>query len=163
MSLKIGLDSLLERSALVFGKGIALCNHGNQVDLVGELPHELDVDGLEAVACGLDKVKAGMDAVVDELVAVDAVLLLEIGVEASLDVVQDRLPAGRVVDKVSEARCVDDSQLQADSALLNVGTDRLDVDRLGSIECRACSLLWGVESGVEEGIDEGGFAQSGLT
>lgn len=42
---------------------------------------------------GLDEVQASVDAVVDHLLAVDAVLLLEVGVEAGLDVVENRFPA----------------------------------------------------------------------
>jgi hypothetical protein len=45
----------------------------------------------------LDKVDASVHAVVDELGAIDAVLLLEVGVESGLDVVDNGLPAIRTV------------------------------------------------------------------
>lgn len=45
----------------------------------------------------LDEVDASVDAVVDELGPVDAVLLLEVGVESGLDVVDNGLPATRTV------------------------------------------------------------------
>lgn len=43
----------------------------------------------------LDKVQARVDAVVDYFLSVDAVLLLEVGVEARLDIVENGLPATR--------------------------------------------------------------------
>ena len=58
--------------------------------------------------CRFDKVQASVHAVVDHLLPVDAVLLLEVGVEPRLDVVQDRFPAvSRLVQrraKVSPTR-----------------------------------------------------------
>jgi hypothetical protein len=45
------------------------------------------------VAGRLDKIDAGVNAVVDHLGSIDAVLLLKVGVEAGLDVVDYRLPA----------------------------------------------------------------------
>lgn len=69
---------------------------------------------------GLDKVKAGMDTVVDELGPVHPVLLLEVGVEARLNVVHDGLPAVVVVDEVTKARRVNDSEAESHAALLDV-------------------------------------------
>lgn len=57
--------------------------------------HELDVDGSQSMARGLDEVEAGVNAVVDELGSVDSVFLFQICVESSLDVVNNRLPAGK--------------------------------------------------------------------
>lgn len=61
---------------------------------------EADKDRIGFYSCGhlpvtgrLNKVDAGVDTVVLELVAVDAVLLLEVVVETRLDVVNDGLPA----------------------------------------------------------------------
>lgn len=45
------------------------------------------------VTRGLNKVEAGMHAVVNDLLPVDAVLLLEIRVKSGLDAIRDRLPA----------------------------------------------------------------------
>lgn len=89
------------------------------------------------VAGGLDEVQAGVNAVVNDFLAVDPVFLLEVGVEAGLDVVHNRLPAGRervswvlqhrkkcipvvVVDKVTEPGSVDDSQTKPDTVFLDV-------------------------------------------
>lgn len=43
----------------------------------------------------LDEVEACMDAVVHDLAPVDTVFLLQVGVEARLDVLNDRFPAAR--------------------------------------------------------------------
>ena len=69
---------------------------------------------------GLDEVQARMDAVVSHLLPVDPVLLLEIRIEASLDVLDNGLPALVVVDIVTEPGGVDDRESQADAILLNV-------------------------------------------
>lgn len=45
------------------------------------------------MACGLDEVEAGVNAVVDDLGPVDTVLLLEVAIEAGLDVLYDGFPA----------------------------------------------------------------------
>jgi hypothetical protein len=42
---------------------------------------------------GLDKVEAGVHSIVDELSTIDSVLLLEVGIKARLDIVDDWLPA----------------------------------------------------------------------
>lgn len=55
--------------------------------------HELNIEGLERVAGGGDKVQAGVDTGVGDLAAVDSVLLLQVGVEAALNGLQDGLPA----------------------------------------------------------------------
>ena len=45
------------------------------------------------MTCGLDEVETSVNAVVDDLGPVDAVLLLEVAVEAGLDVLHDGFPA----------------------------------------------------------------------
>ena len=59
-------------------------------------PRKKGIQGINArVPCRFDKVQASVHAIVDHLLPVDAVLLLEVGVESRLDVVQDRFPAVR--------------------------------------------------------------------
>jgi hypothetical protein len=75
-----------------------------------ESAHKLDVNVLEPVpprsnsrlgsrgldlrvSGSLDKVEAGVNAVVDDLLTVDAVFLLEIRVVTRLDVLENRPPA----------------------------------------------------------------------
>lgn len=54
--------------------------------------HDLDVKWLKRVPGGLDKVDAGMDAVVDDVHAVNLVLGVEVGVKSLLNVLHNRSP-----------------------------------------------------------------------
>lgn len=86
-----------------------------------------------------------MDAVVHDFLAVDSVLLLEVGVKPGLNVLNDRPPAVQrhqhvmlilrvggtipfiVVDKVAETGRVNDRQTRADTALLNVYSPNMTI------------------------------------
>jgi hypothetical protein len=126
--------------------------------------HDLNVQGLERVAGRLDEVDTRVDTVVDDVHAVDLVLGIEIGVEALLDVLDDGPPRIVVVDEVAETRGVDDRQAEADTVLLDVSADGLDVDRArGDLERRALALLRGVEGAVEQGVDESRLSETGFT
>jgi len=85
--------SLLEGSDFLAGHGVALGDDGDQVDLVVESLHELDVERLEGVTGGCNKVQAGVDTGVSDLAAVDSVLLLKVCIETALNGSQDGLPA----------------------------------------------------------------------
>jgi hypothetical protein len=152
--------ALLEANDLLVGQGVSLGNDGDQVNLSVKAAHNLDIDLLEPVevkgqcttwnvekvcarvTSGLDKVEAGVDTIVDNFLTVDAVLLLEVGIEPRLDVLEDGLPATQmarseppspvptastpvdtpliVVDKVTETGGIDDSQAESHTGLLNV-------------------------------------------
>ena len=114
---------MLEGDNLLVCECIGLGNDGDQVDLGVQPTHDLDVERLERVTSGLNEVDAGMDAVVDNVHAVDLVLGIEIGIEALLNVLDDRAPGLVVVDKVTETRSIDNVQSQTYTILLNVGTD----------------------------------------
>ena len=49
--------------------------------LVAELPEDLDVERLEPVSVGVDEVEATMDAVVHDVLAVQAALVAEVPLE----------------------------------------------------------------------------------
>lgn len=68
----------------------------------------------------LDEVQAGMDTVVDHLLSVDPVLLLEVGIEPSLNVLHDWLPALIVVHKVTKTGGIHNGQAETNTALLDV-------------------------------------------
>ena len=94
------------------------------------------------VTSGLDKVEACVDTVVDDLLAIETALLLEVGIESRLDVLEDRPPAAHiqrlespsahkrrrgvtdapliVVDKVTETRGVNNSQAESHTVLFNI-------------------------------------------
>ena len=48
--------------------------------LIAELLHDLDIEGLEAVAVGADEVEAAVDAVVDDVLAVQPALVAQVPV-----------------------------------------------------------------------------------
>ena len=126
--------------------------------------HHLNVQGLQGVAGRLDEVNAGVDAVVDNVAAVDLVLGLEVGVEALLNVLDNRAPRVVVVDKVTESRSIHDSQAEADAVLLDISAGRLDRHGLGDdVGIGAGGLLGRVEGGVKQGVDEGRLSQAGFT
>lgn len=126
--------------------------------------HDLNLKGLERVASGLDEEDAGMDAVVDNVHAVNLVLSVEVRVEALLNVLDNGAPRLVVVHKVTEAGRVDDGQAQANARLLDVGADGLDLDSLrNDVERRALLLLGGVEGRVEEGVDKSRLSEAGFT
>ena len=151
----------LNAGNLVIGEGVCLCNDRDQVDLGVETAHNLNVQRLERVACGLDEVHASVDSIVDDVHAVDLVLGVEVGVESLLDVLHDRAPRVVVVNEVSEAWCVYDCEAQAHSVLLDVGADRLYAYCLGrEVERRLLALSGWVEGGVKESVHECRFAQT---
>lgn len=154
-------DPLLEGFDLFVGHRVGLCDDGDQVDFGVQSAQKLDVDRLEAgatqsvqragsrvaadarVAGRFDKVDAGVDAVVGQLLAVDPVLGLEVRVEPGLDVVEDGLPALRVVDKVAVARRVDDGEPKPYAILLDVCAPWSDLcGRHGNDDDEPAEMLW---------------------
>jgi hypothetical protein len=116
------------------------------------------------VTGGLNEVHAGMDAVVDNVHAVDLVLGIEISIEALLDVLDDRAPGLVVVDKVTKSRSIDNVQSQTNTVLLNVCTDGLDGNSGGcEVEAGLFLLLGRVEGRVEQCVDESRFSKTGFT
>lgn len=72
-------------------------------------PHNLNIQRLQRVASGLDKVHAGVDPVVDNVGAVHLVLGIEISIEARFNVFNNGSPRLVIVDKVAKSGSVDNS------------------------------------------------------
>lgn len=126
--------------------------------------HHLDIQRLQGVASRLDEVDTRMDAVVDNVTAVDLVLGLQVGVVSLLDVLDNRAPGVIVVDKVTESGGINHTQAETHTILFNVGAGRLDRHGLGDdIGIRTGALLRGVERGVEQGVHEGGLSETRFT
>ncbi len=154
----------LEGGNLLIGEGVSLGNDGNQVDLGVQALHDLDVQRLQRVAGGLDEEDAGVDAVVNDVHAVDLVLSIEVGIETLLNVIDNGSPRLVIVDKVAKARGIDDGQAKTDPRLLDIGADRLDTDGLGDdVEARALALLGRVQGGVEQSVDKSRLSEAGFT
>jgi hypothetical protein len=72
--------------------------------------HNLDVQRLQSMTSRLNEVNAGMDAVVNDVHAVDLVLSIQVGIESLLNVVHDWSPRLVIVDKVSKSGCINNGQ-----------------------------------------------------
>lgn len=156
--------ALLEQGDLLVGQGIGLGDNGDQVDLGVQAAHNLDVQRLQRVACGLDEVDTGVDAVIDDVAAVDLVLSLEVGVETLFDVLDNRAPRVVVVHKVAKSGGINNAQAETDTILLDIGAGGLDRHGLGDdIGVGAGALLRGVERGVEQGVDESRLSEARFT
>ena len=92
------------------------------------------------VTGSLNKVEAGMNAVIHNLLTIDAILLLQVRIKARLDVVEDGSPTAVcqegicgckiivpvvVVDKVAKTGGIDDCQVKTDTVLFNVYGEEL--------------------------------------
>lgn len=135
----------LESSNLLVGQSISLGDDWDKVDLGMKSAHNLDIKWLEGVASWLEEVDASVDAVVNDVHAVDLVLGIEVGVEALLDVIDDWSPGLVVVDEVPESRGINNSQAKTDAVLLNIRAERLDGNSLGNdVEAGSLALTWWV-------------------
>ncbi len=74
----------------------------------------------------LNEVHTGMNTIINNIHAIDLVFSIEVCVEALLNVINNWAPGFVVVDKVSEAMGIHNSQTQTNAIFLNVSTDGLD-------------------------------------
>ena len=154
---------MLKGSNLLVGERVSLGNHRNEVDSGVKPAHHLDIERLQRVAGGLDEVHTCVNAVVDNVHAVDFVLGIEVCVKALLDALHDRSPRVIVVDEIAKARGVNDVQSQTNAVFFNIRADGLDGDGLGGkFEARLFALFRRVERSVEERIDESGLSEAGF-
>ena len=160
---KIFAYSSLECGNLLIGQSISLGNDWTQVDLGMKPAHDLDVKWLQGVASWLEEVDTCVDAVIDNVHAVDLVLGVEVSIKSLLDVVNNWSPGLIVVDEVSETWGVDDGKTKADTVLLNICAYGLDRNGLwNNIETWSLALAWWVQRGVEESVDQGRLSKAGL-
>lgn len=149
---------------LLIGKGVRLSNDRNEVDLGVQAAHDFDVQRLERMTGRLDEVDTSVDTVVDNVHTVDLVLRIEVCVETLVNVLHDWPPGVVVVNKVTEARGVNDRESQADAVFFNVCADGLYGNSLGSkVERRLLALLWWVKRCVEESVDQSRLSETRFT
>lgn len=126
-----------------------------------ESTHDFDIQRLERMTRGLDKVHAGMDSIIDNVHAIDLVFGIEVGIKTLLNVLDDGAPGIVIVDKVSESGCINDRQSQADAILFDIGTDGLNRYGFGNdIEAGALAFSRRIERCIEQRVDQGGFPQT---
>lgn len=117
---KLFLDALLECLLLLEGERVGLGNDGNNIDDVGQLLEDDNIDRLEGVARGLDEEQAAVDpGVLDVALPLSREFLTQVSRVLILDVFHNGIPATVVVDKVAIAGGVDDVEPQADTVLLD--------------------------------------------
>lgn len=164
MESKLLLDTGLELLTLLKGERVGLGDNRHDVDHVGQLLEDDNVDGLERVAGRLDEEETAVDAgVLDVALALGRKLLAQVSRVLILDVLDDGVPAAVVVDKVAVAGGVDDVEPQADAVLLDDVGDTLDLGcgTDGLIRLHAALGIDQVRS--EDGVDQGRFAETSLT
>ena len=87
-------DALLESLSLLEGEGVGLGNDGDDVDNIGKLLQDNNVDWLERVARGLDEEQAAVDAgILDVTLTLGGKLLPQVRGVLILDVLDDGVPA----------------------------------------------------------------------
>ena len=130
----------LEPAQLGLVDRVRLANHRDDVHLLVQLLHADQVDRLESVAGGTDKVEADMDAavVIHGQIPLDLELLLQVGLELAVNVVDDGAEAVLLVDLVAVADGVDERKLEVDVALLELVGVGLEADArlLVALWCR---------------------------
>jgi hypothetical protein len=136
---------LLEVGNLFIGESIRLCDDWDEIDLGVKSTHDLNIQGLERVTSWLDEIDASMHAVINNVHPVHLILSVQVRIESLLDVLNDWPPRIIVVDEVTKARGIHNSQAETDTVLFNVGRDGLYADCLGSkVERRLLTLFWWV-------------------
>lgn len=160
---KLLLDALLEGHALLEGQGVGLGNDRDDVDNVGQLLQNHNINGLQRVARGLDKEQAAVNAsVLDVALALGGELLAKVRRVLVLDVFDDRVPAAVIVDQVAVSGSVDDVKPQADTVLLDDVRHGVNLGRGADHLLRVVPALALDQVRGEDGVDQGRLAQTGL-
>ena len=101
---------MLVASQVSWAQSICFRDNGDQVDSRAQSLHDLDIKGLQGVASGSNKVQTGVDTEVN-LVGTARLLLLEhVGLMLVVQELNDGHPRVAVVDIVSEAWGINNSQ-----------------------------------------------------
>jgi stage III sporulation protein SpoIIIAA len=116
--------------------------------------HDLDVERLQCVASGLNKIHTGVNSVVHDIHSVDLVLGIKVGIKALLNVIHNWSPRLIIVDEITKSRGINNSQTQTNAILLDIGTNGLY--RHGfwdDVETGTLAFPRWIEGGIEEGVD----------
>ena len=163
MELELLLYPFLEGGTLLEGQAIALGDDRDDVHELTKLLEHDDVNGLQGVARGLDEEQTAVNARVLEVsLTLGGQLLAQVGAVLVLDVLDNRVPAALVVDKIAVARGVNDVEAQTHAILLDDVRDGVD----GGGGAR---LLVGLEAALavhqvrrEDGVDERRLSETSL-
>lgn len=100
--LQLEEDLGLEAGELGESEGVGLCDDGDQVDLLVELPHGGHVQHSEPMAPRRDEVEAAVDTIVHYGLAMKTALVLEVFLELNVDVIRKGLCRILRVDGIPE-------------------------------------------------------------
>lgn len=120
------------------------------------------------MACGLDKIDAGVDTRIDNLLSINSAFLVQISVKPvledkpSFDIVQDGLPAVMVVDEITKTGGIDARQPQFDAVLFEFCRHALDFNCFWCFGRQLLLLLGGVQRGAKQRVDKRALAQTGF-
>ena len=98
----------LEGKEIGRAQRVGLCDDGDEVDAGAQALHDLNVQRLERVAGGSDKVETGVDTEIDLVAAAGLLLLEHVRLVLVVEELDDGLPRVAVVDVVAKAGRVDD-------------------------------------------------------
>lgn len=150
------LDTLLERLALLDGQSIGLGNYRHNIDHVGQLLQNNDINGLQRVAGRLDEKKAAVNASVRNItLSLGCEFLSQVCGMLILDILDDGIPAPVVVYEVTVSGRVDNVQSQPNTILFDNMRGGLDLsgraDRLVGLK----ATLGVNQMRGEDGVDQG--------
>jgi hypothetical protein len=161
---KLLLDALLESLSLLQCQAVRLGDDGDNIDNIGELLQDNDIDRLQRVSGRLDKKQAAVDAgILNISLSLGSELLAQVGRVLVLDILDDRVPAAIVVDQVAIARGVNNVELEADTILLNDMRNGVNLGSRSNGLVGEHTTLCIDQVGGKNGIDQGRLAQTGLT
>ncbi len=114
------LDSLLECLALFKSERVGLGDDWNNVDNIGELLKNDNIDWLQGMAGWLDEEETAVDTgVLNVALSLCGELLAEVCGVLILDVLDDWVPASIIVDLVSVTWSIDDVEAEAYTILFD--------------------------------------------
>ena len=160
---------------------IGFGDDGDKVDTGTEALHDLNVEWLQTViqrrqgkviakdaedirvTCRANEVQTSVDSKVRLFVPLGLLLLTHICLMLVINELDNRHPRVAVVDVVTEARCVNNGELDFELLLFKLGLDYFNFGELVELFMVAAGVvLRGGELGGEEGVDECRFTQSRL-
>jgi len=121
------------------GEGVGLGNDRDQVDTSSQTLHDLNIQGLQGMAGGADKVQAAVNAHVAQLLTHGLLILTHVRLVLVVNKVDNGHPAVAVVSVVSKSGCVNHRQLDSELLLFQLysvqGRQRLMTSMVKFLAC----------------------------
>lgn len=121
---------MLEDDQVVGAHCVCFCYDRDQIDSSTQSLHNLDIQRLQCVSSRSNKVETSMNSEIRLVLSLWLLLLSHVHLMLVVKEVNDGCPAVSIVDIVAKARCVDDSQLDLELLLLELGLDNVNFDCL---------------------------------